>query len=251
MQSALGSADVHTAGVGFRSRWTWVLVRQPKQLLACYICTRRWAVQCMSAIACSRHTGVVCFSVNSYAGKPPSCPYKVFGAGPRHFVMTCECWCPARYVYASNRSSPQSPLPQMQRLRACFSMSNSDGQEYPFLAKPKDDLRKDYRLMDFAGVLNALFNSHSGARRRGLGLQTYAVLPLTEDCGILQWVNGLVPFKAACEEVYIAAKLYKKNTTPLQVKKMYDSFQGSQGCNILHLILPAACLGTYSCPVMD
>jgi serine/threonine-protein kinase ATR len=80
--------------------------------------------------------------------------------------------------------------------------------------------------MDFAGVLNALFNSHSGARRRGLGLQTYAVLPLTEDCGILQWVNGLVPFKAACEEVYTAAKLYKKHTTPLQVKKMYDSFQG-------------------------
>ena len=27
----------------------------------------------------------------------------------------------------------------------------SNGQLYPFLAKPKDDLRKDYRLMDFAG----------------------------------------------------------------------------------------------------
>jgi serine/threonine-protein kinase ATR len=27
----------------------------------------------------------------------------------------------------------------------------SDGQKYSFLAKPKDDLRKDYRLMDFAG----------------------------------------------------------------------------------------------------
>jgi hypothetical protein len=27
----------------------------------------------------------------------------------------------------------------------------SDGRDYPFLAKPKDDLRKDYRLMDFAG----------------------------------------------------------------------------------------------------
>jgi hypothetical protein len=29
----------------------------------------------------------------------------------------------------------------------------SDGRDYPFLAKPKDDLRKDYRLMDFAGEL--------------------------------------------------------------------------------------------------
>ncbi len=35
-------------------------------------------------------------------------------------------------------------------------LSCSDGLEYPFLAKPKDDLRKDYRLMDFAGTLNAL-----------------------------------------------------------------------------------------------
>jgi phosphatidylinositol kinase/protein kinase (PI-3 family) len=33
----------------------------------------------------------------------------------------------------------------------------SDGLEYPFLAKPKDDLRKDYRLMELAGTLNALF----------------------------------------------------------------------------------------------
>jgi hypothetical protein len=32
----------------------------------------------------------------------------------------------------------------------CVPLS-SDGAEYPFLAKPKDDLRKDYRLMDFAG----------------------------------------------------------------------------------------------------
>jgi hypothetical protein len=31
-----------------------------------------------------------------------------------------------------------------------------------------------------------------GARRRGLALRTYAVLPLTDDCGILQWVNHLV-----------------------------------------------------------
>lgn len=77
----------------------------------------------------------------------------------------------------------------------------SDGVEYPFLAKPKDDLRKDYRLMDFAGTLNALFARQPQARRRGLSLRTYAVLPLTNDCGILQWVNNLVPFKHACEEV--------------------------------------------------
>jgi phosphatidylinositol kinase/protein kinase (PI-3 family) len=35
-------------------------------------------------------------------------------------------------------------------LRCCCS----DGRDYPFLAKPKDDLRKDYRLMDFAGEVS-------------------------------------------------------------------------------------------------
>jgi hypothetical protein len=38
----------------------------------------------------------------------------------------------------------------------CCVLCHSDGLEYPFLAKPKDDLRKDYRLMDFAGTTNAL-----------------------------------------------------------------------------------------------
>eukprot|EP00878_Enallax_costatus_P022474 GHUV01023843.1.p1 GENE.GHUV01023843.1~~GHUV01023843.1.p1 ORF type:complete len:1333 (+),score=447.74 GHUV01023843.1:514-3999(+) len=103
----------------------------------------------------------------------------------------------------------------------------SDGVEYPFLAKPKDDLRKDYRLMDFAGTLNALLARQPQARRRGLSLRTYAVLPLTNDCGILQWVNNLVPFKHACEEVYVKAKIYRRHSTPMQIKKMYDSHSGT------------------------
>lgn len=62
----------------------------------------------------------------------------------------------------------------------------SDGAEHPFLAKPKDDLRKDHRLMDFANLANRLFAADSSGRRRGLRLRTYAVNVLSEDCGILQ-----------------------------------------------------------------
>ncbi len=61
-----------------------------------------------------------------------------------------------------------------------------------------------------SGVLNKLFAREASSRRRGLYLRTYAVLPLTEDCGILQWVNNLVPFKACCEEIYTAEGLYKR-----------------------------------------
>ncbi|KAL6746420.1 kinase-like domain-containing protein [Haematococcus lacustris] len=92
----------------------------------------------------------------------------------------------------------------------------SDGKDYPFLAKPKDDLRKDYRLMDFAGVANNLFASTAAARRRGLRLRTYYVIVLTEDCGILQ---------ACCEEVYSAEGLYKRRDFSLAVKKVYDAWE--------------------------
>ena len=33
----------------------------------------------------------------------------------------------------------------------------SDGKRYPFLCKPKDDLRRDSRLVDFNNLINKLF----------------------------------------------------------------------------------------------
>ncbi|KIZ00100.1 hypothetical protein MNEG_7860 [Monoraphidium neglectum] len=113
----------------------------------------------------------------------------------------------------------------------------SDGGLYPFLAKPKDDLRKDYRLMDFAGVLNALMARDPAARRRSIALRTYAVLPLADDCGILQWVDNLVAFKSACEEVYTAEKLYNRRQTPTQIRKLYDGFQGTRKADLLASVL--------------
>ena len=64
--------------------------------------------------------------------------------------------------------------------------------------------------MDFAGVLNGLFSKGDMSRRRGLHVRTYAVLPLTDDCGILQWLNNLNPFKACCEETYVQEGLYNR-----------------------------------------
>ena len=57
-----------------------------------------------------------------------------------------------------------------------------------FLAKPKDDLRKDSRMMEFNCVLNRLLSKDPASRRRDLYIRTFAVIPLTEDCGLVQWV---------------------------------------------------------------
>ena len=49
-----------------------------------------------------------------------------------------------------------------------ISIRGSNGQTYVFLGKPKDDLRKDARLMDFNGIINKLLKANSESRRRKL-----------------------------------------------------------------------------------
>ena len=48
------------------------------------------------------------------------------------------------------------------------TIHGSDGQTYAFLGKPKDDLRKDARLMDFNSIINKILNMNSDSRRRQL-----------------------------------------------------------------------------------
>jgi len=67
----------------------------------------------------------------------------------------------------------------------------SDGQLYGLLIKPKDDLRTDQRLMEFNGLINRSLKRDAESSRRQLYIRTYAVTPLNEECGIIEWVDGL------------------------------------------------------------
>lgn len=49
-----------------------------------------------------------------------------------------------------------------------ITIHGSNGQTYMFLGKPKDDLRKDARLMDFNAIINKLLKANSESRRRQL-----------------------------------------------------------------------------------
>ena len=49
----------------------------------------------------------------------------------------------------------------------------SDGKKYSFLCKPKDDLRRDCRLVDFNNLLNKLFTKDPECRKRNLRIRTY------------------------------------------------------------------------------
>ncbi|VUZ50320.1 unnamed protein product, partial [Hymenolepis diminuta] len=54
----------------------------------------------------------------------------------------------------------------------------SDGRRYAIVAKPNDDMRKDSRLMDMNSIINRFLLRNPQTRHRGLGIRTYAVIPL-------------------------------------------------------------------------
>eukprot|EP00850_Spirogloea_muscicola_P002685 SM000010S04323 [mRNA] locus=s10:934582:948443:- [translate_table: standard] len=116
----------------------------------------------------------------------------------------------------------------------------SDGREHPFLCKPKDDLRKDARMMEFTTMINRLLSKNSVSRRRNLHIRTFAVLPLTEDCGMIEWVlhtrglrhilqqvNGsaLILWTLSylvAKDIYMACGKFDRQKTNPTIKKIYD-----------------------------
>ena len=81
-------------------------------------------------------------------------------------------------------------LSSLQKPRK-LTARGSDGKEYGLLCKPKDDLRKDQRLMEFNSMINRSMKRDAESSKRQLYIKTYAVTPLNEECGIIEWVDGL------------------------------------------------------------
>ncbi|KAJ3474989.1 hypothetical protein NLI96_g12128 [Meripilus lineatus] len=85
-----------------------------------------------------------------------------------------------------------------------ITITGSDNKVYMFLGKPKDDLRKDARLMDFNAIINKLLKSNSESRRRHLYIRTYGVVTLNEECGFIQWVPNTIPLRPVLLKYYSA-----------------------------------------------
>ena len=99
-------------------------------------------------------------------------------------------------------------LSSLQKPRR-LSIRGTDGKVYNVMAKPKDDLRKDQRLMEFNTMINRFLKRDVEASKRRLYIRTYAVVPLNEECGLIEWVENLKTLRD------ILLKLYKeRNITP-------------------------------------
>uniref|UniRef100_A0A8C2EDE4 Serine/threonine-protein kinase ATR n=1 Tax=Cyprinus carpio TaxID=7962 RepID=A0A8C2EDE4_CYPCA len=135
-------------------------------------------------------------------------------SNPKHDVF------PGHWVYLSGFDDTVEILASLQKPKK-ISLKGSDGKFYTMMCKPKDDLRKDCRLMEFNCLINKSLRKDAESRRRDLHIRTYAVIPLNEECGIIEWVNNTAGLR------HILTKLYKEKGVLM-----------SYGTELRKLILP-------------
>lgn len=114
-------------------------------------------------------------------------------------------------------------LSSLQRPRK-ITVRGSDGRRYGLLCKPKDDLRKDQRLMEFNGIINRALKRDPESSKRRLYIKTYAVTPLSEESGTIEWVEGIKPIRDILLATY-ARKGVRPNYSEIK-RHLEDAMKG-------------------------
>ncbi len=71
-----------------------------------------------------------------------------------------------------------------------LTMRGSDEKEYKFVVKGGEDLRLDQRIEQLFEVMNGVLTRDSACSGRRLSIRTYAVIPVSKKCGLLQFVEN-------------------------------------------------------------
>ena len=88
----------------------------------------------------------------------------------------------------------------------------SDGKEYPYLLKGHEDIRQDERVMQLFGLVNTLLSKDADTRGKNLSIKRYAVIPLSHNTGIIEWVSN-------CDTLNQLIKEYRtKNNIPVNME---------------------------------
>ncbi|XP_016978995.2 serine/threonine-protein kinase ATR [Drosophila rhopaloa] len=110
-------------------------------------------------------------------------------------------WFPYQQIYISGFQESVLILRSAAKPKK-LTIRCSDGQDYDVLVKPKDDLRRDARLMEFNGLVKRYLHQNAPARQRRLHIRTYAVLPFNEECGLVEWLPNLASYRSICMGLY-------------------------------------------------
>lgn len=116
-----------------------------------------------------------------------------------------------------------------------ISIMGSDGQNYTFLLKGREDLRLDARIMQLLQAVNGLLHSSHLNRAHLVDIRHYSVTPISGRAGLIQWVDNMTSiysiykcwqtrFQAA--QLLSSGTAISKNATPLPVPRPSDMFYG-------------------------
>uniref|UniRef100_A0A8C0XLQ1 Serine/threonine-protein kinase ATR n=1 Tax=Castor canadensis TaxID=51338 RepID=A0A8C0XLQ1_CASCN len=114
---------------------------------------------------------------------------------------------PGHWAYIAGFDDMVEILASLQKPKK-ISLKGSDGKLYIMMCKPKDDLRKDCRLMEFNSLINKCLRKDAESRRRELHIRTYAVIPLNDECGIIEWVNNTAGLRPILTKIYKEKGVY-------------------------------------------
>ena len=66
-----------------------------------------------------------------------------------------------------------------------------------------------YRFLEFNGIVNKCLRKNPSTRQKELYIRTYAVIPLSEKAGLVEWIPNLMPLRQ------IILKLHRETGTGL------------------------------------
>lgn len=83
-----------------------------------------------------------------------------------------------------------------------ITLTLHNGKSVDILCKSGDDLRKDNRCVEFLNLLNRILRRNSQSNERFLEIQTFLVLPLEKEGGIIEMVPNCESLKNIIEPLY-------------------------------------------------
>lgn len=125
---------------------------------------------------------------------------------PFHSVVSIARFGSAYKVFSSLKKPKQ------------LNIVGSDGNIYGIMCK-KEDVRQDNQYMQFATTMDFLLSKDLESTKRNLGITTYAVLSLREDCGLLEIVPNVVTLRSIFVTKYESLKI------KYSLKSLYDKWQ--------------------------
>eukprot|EP00252_Welwitschia_mirabilis_P012804 TRINITY_DN28336_c0_g1_i1.p1 TRINITY_DN28336_c0_g1~~TRINITY_DN28336_c0_g1_i1.p1 ORF type:complete len:591 (+),score=95.49 TRINITY_DN28336_c0_g1_i1:204-1775(+) len=103
-----------------------------------------------------------------------------------------------------------------------LKMRGSDENDYKFLVKGGEDLRLDQRIEQLFEVMNSILSRNPACAKRDLFLRTYTVIPVSKQCGIIEFVEDTRVIKDVIEDGVVSV-LPSKGRSPLKQEKSTPS----------------------------